>query len=533
MSYFEVARTNLSLTPLRKCQIEALTASSTYFEAGGCRAACLLSVGAGKTALAIAACLKFAHRRALIVTPSNVIRGTFGSALNPRHPGNALFGLSGGPLLAGVNPPQVVLLNGEQGAVRALSRAKLRKGDILVANFQSRAVLSKLEPDDIDFIVVDEAHMAAAQSYQRLMEHFKNAKVLLMSACYRRLDKRRIDANLVYRYRLTDAIIDGHAKRLQVHRFETQPDLTRYCVPTPDGGVDEIVGRSEVLSLLRNERLLDKITMQSEVPMRTICRLVRVLLTRQSRRLRPTKPRVLFSALGLAHARQLAAVATSEGIPCGFVHHSMSNHQVRAIRNRFESPKGDLQGLVHLKMLGQGYDFPPITVVVPMRPYGSFAEFYQFVGRGIRTIQGRQNSAGRQLLDLVFHSELGFEQHLQDIATENDMEPVSGSWTSEESADLGRTRNEDIHATVPSIIVTYEHGNVQTEWAHRDDAVRPKDTSPPDPLLAAQYAEYVQATATPVSFEQYVVFTRSARTTFFRGNPSRAGLRRRTASDRE
>ena len=42
---------------------------------------------------------------------------------------------------------------------------------------------------------------------------------------------------------------------------------------------------------------------------------------------------------------------------------------------------------MQLRMLGRGgFDFPPISVVVPMRPYASFGEFYQFVGRGIRVI---------------------------------------------------------------------------------------------------------------------------------------------------
>ena len=87
---------------------------------------------------------------------------------------------------------------------------------------------------------------------------------------------------------------------------------------------------------------------------------------------------------GERHAEQISRIAEEHGIPCGYVHHSMSQSRIKAIRARFEQESGDLQGLAQLKMLGQGYDFPPITIVVPMRPYGSFNEFYQFVGRGIQ-----------------------------------------------------------------------------------------------------------------------------------------------------
>jgi len=41
----------------------------------------------------------------------------------------------------------------------------------------------------------------------------------------------------------------------------------------------------------------------------------------------------------------------------------MTDSRIRGIRERFENESGDLQGIVQLKMLGQGYDFPPIAVV--------------------------------------------------------------------------------------------------------------------------------------------------------------------------
>ena len=51
--------------------------------------------------------------------------------------------------------------------------------DVIVTNFHSLGtgedpddLLAKLAPDDIDFIVVDEAHIAAADSYQRPFAHF-------------------------------------------------------------------------------------------------------------------------------------------------------------------------------------------------------------------------------------------------------------------------------------------------------------------------------------------------------------------------
>ncbi len=96
-------------------------------------------------------------------------------------------------------------------------------------------LLAKLEPDDIDFIVIDEAHIAAAESYQRLFRHFSGARTLLMSACFQRMDGKPIDADVVYRYRLIDSIADGNAKNLRVERFAPESAETIYEIDWPDG----------------------------------------------------------------------------------------------------------------------------------------------------------------------------------------------------------------------------------------------------------------------------------------------------------
>ena len=149
-----------------------------------------MSVGAGKTALGVATCLAFAQSRAMVITPGSVIRGTFNKAFDHQAVGNVLYGLRGGPLIPGCKPPQVLTLDREDGPIRLVQREDLLKADVIITNFHSLGagndeddLLFKLEPGDIDFIVVDEAHIAAAESYQRAFQHFPKAHSLLMSAC--------------------------------------------------------------------------------------------------------------------------------------------------------------------------------------------------------------------------------------------------------------------------------------------------------------------------------------------------------------
>lgn len=524
-TFFDRSRVCVKLSTLRACQSEAFAALGNYFHQGGTRAACVMSVGAGKTALGVVACLAFARRRALIVTPGSVILGTFDKALDPTSPRNVLYALPKGPLIPGCKPPRVLTLSREDGALRAIKdvrRDDLLAADIVVTNFHALGsgegeddVLAKLGPDDVDFIVVDEAHIAAAESYQRAFKHFPNARTVLMSACFQRLDGKPIDADVVYRYRLIDSIADGNAKNLRVHRFAPDVSQTTYEMVWPDGRREEVHGREAILELLMDERKLATVTAKSHEPIRQVMRAVRAVLDEQTKLLEPVKPRVLFSALGERHAEQIASIAQEYGIPCSYVHHSMTAKRIKATKERFELDSGDLQGLVQLKMLGQGYDFPPICVVVPMRPYGSFSEFYQFVGRGIRVLQhpafeGRVQPRDQSLY-VIYHAELGLDEHVATIRRENDMDPSSidqpVSTPSRAPPNVEGSRGHDV-ASKPEAFVLFERGVINQHIVHDQNRVDARRAERELEGFAQRYATYAQTSPTPVTFEQYVELMR-------------------------
>src|SRR5918995_1947514 len=73
-SYFDEVRGKLNQRTLRECQTQAFEALFDYYAKGGKMAACVMSVGSGKTALGVTASLAFARSRALVVTPGTVIR---------------------------------------------------------------------------------------------------------------------------------------------------------------------------------------------------------------------------------------------------------------------------------------------------------------------------------------------------------------------------------------------------------------------------------------------------------------------------
>jgi len=168
---------------------------------------------------------------------------------------------------------------------------------VILTNFHSLGtgddpddLLAKLGPDEIDYIVVDEAHIAAAESYQRTFRHFADARTLLMSACFQRPDGKPIDADVVYRYRLIDSIADGNAKNLRVQRFAPNPEQTTYEIVWPDGSREEIIGREALLETIRDERKLARITAKSNEPIRQVMRAAKAALEHQAELLHPVKP---------------------------------------------------------------------------------------------------------------------------------------------------------------------------------------------------------------------------------------------------
>jgi hypothetical protein len=171
-------------------------------------------------------------------------------------------------------------------------------------------------------------------------------------------------------------------------------------------------------------------------------------------------------------------------------------------------------------MLGQGYDFPPISVVVPMRPYGSFSEFYQFIGRGIRILShpaliGRVGP-GQQFLDIIYHAELGLDEHIDTIYRENDMDPLTarvvpegwGDARSDTGMAIVMGRNV---AETPEALVLFQPGAIEQRVIHDEERVEQRREERELEGLAQRYAAYAQGTSTPVTFAQYAEIMRNLR----------------------
>ena len=97
--------------------------------------------------------------------------------------------------------------------------------------------LNQFRPDHFGTIVVDEAHHAISDSYQRVLQYFSNAKVLGVTATPDRGDMRNLGSyfeSLAYEYTLPRAIKDGYLCRIKAQTIPLKLDLTGVGVQAGD-----------------------------------------------------------------------------------------------------------------------------------------------------------------------------------------------------------------------------------------------------------------------------------------------------------
>jgi hypothetical protein len=113
---------------------------------------------------------------------------------------------------------------------------------------------------------------------------------------------------------------------------------------------------------------------------------------------------IIGAACSIRHAQQIVELYRARGIQSTHVASEGMSFDERARRIRdYEAGKYDC--MVHVGILGEGYDNPNISVAAIFRPYRSLSPYVQFVGRTLRWIRGAQNPADN-LAHVVSHSGL-------------------------------------------------------------------------------------------------------------------------------
>ncbi|MCR5525691.1 MAG: DEAD/DEAH box helicase [Lactobacillus sp.] len=231
-----------------------------------------------------------------------------------------------------------------------------------VQTLSQKKILEKLSPKMFDFILVDEAHRAAAPSYQRLMNHFKPKFWLGMTATPDRMDNQDVygifDYHIAYEIRLRDALSND------------------MLVPFHYVGVQDYEANGEVIDETTNLKRL----VASE-------RVKYVLKQLEYYGYCGRQPRGLVFCSRQAEAHEIAKQFTALSHPAIALTNQDSDYQRREAVKRLEN--GELEYLITVDLFNEGVDIPSLNQIVMLRNTESRIIFLQQLGRGLRKYPGK------------------------------------------------------------------------------------------------------------------------------------------------
>ena len=233
--------------------------------------------------------------------------------------------------------------------------------------------LQKFKPDYFGSIIIDEAHHALSDGYQRVLEHFSKSKVLGVTATPDRADMKNLGAvfeSLAYEYSLPQAIHDGYLSPIKALTIPLQLDLSDVSIQSGDFKASDI------------DTALDPYLYQIADEMKNYC---------------ADRKTVVFLPL-VKTSQKFRDILISKGFKAAEVNGS-SEDRAEVIK-AFD--KGEYNVLCNSMLLTEGWDCPSVDCIVCLRPTKSRSLYCQIVGRGTRLCEGKKDLL---LLDFLWHTE--------------------------------------------------------------------------------------------------------------------------------
>ncbi len=246
----------------------------------------------------------------------------------------------------------------------------------------------EIEPDFYDYIIVDEVHHIAADSYRNIINFFKPKILLGLTATPERNDGTDIRSDfcnvIAAELRLPEAINHG------------------YLCPFQYFGIDDTVDLSNV-AWVKGRYLPSELTgiyMANDQRVGHIIRTMFDLIDDINR------IKALAFCVTQEHAKYMAEKFLLKGIRASVL---TSNNSDERVRLRDQLAKGEINILCVVDIFNEGVDIPEIDTVLFLRPTESLTIFLQQLGRGLRLSQGKDSLT---VLDFVgnAHAEYDFSQ---------------------------------------------------------------------------------------------------------------------------
>jgi len=219
----------------------------------------------------------------------------------------------------------------------------------------------------LDLLVIDEAHHAVAASYRRIIDQVRDmnpdARIFGVTATPNRGDRkglREVFDNVADQVRLGELIASGH------------------LVPPRTFVID--VGVQDKLREVRKTIADYDMTQVAEIMDHTP---VTDEVIRHWREKAGDRSTVVFCST-VAHAENVASAFNASGATAAVIHGDLKAEERRNILAAYAT--GDIRVIVNVAVLTEGWDHPPTSCVVLLRPSSYKSTMIQMVGRGLRTV---------------------------------------------------------------------------------------------------------------------------------------------------
>ena len=233
--------------------------------------------------------------------------------------------------------------------------------------------LSMFPQDYFQDIIVDEAHHALSESYQRVLAHFPDANVLGVTATPDRGDKQTLGTffdSQAYEYSMSRAIREGYLSPVKARMIPLQLDISKAGISGGDYSAADI------------GCALEPYLYQIADEMGRYCR---------------GRKTVVFLPL-IATSQKFCRMLNDVGLRAAEVN-GMSDDRSKILVD-FENGAYDV--LCNSMLLTEGWDCPAVDCIVILRPTKVRSLYQQMVGRGMRLFPGKENLL---LLDFLWLTE--------------------------------------------------------------------------------------------------------------------------------
>lgn len=233
--------------------------------------------------------------------------------------------------------------------------------------------LNRFPEDYFNTIIIDEAHHCISDSYQRVLKHFPDAKVLGVTATPDRGDMRNLGQvfeSLAYEYTLPKAIKEGYLSPIKAVTIPLQVDLTGVGIQSGDFKAGDL------------GTALDPYLEQIAEEMEKYCR---------------EKKTVVFLPL-VKTSQKFRDILNAHGFRAAEVN-GESQDRAEILEDYAD---GKYNVLCNSMLLTEGWDCPDVDCIVVLRPTKVRSLYCQMVGRGTRLAPGKDHLL---LLDFLWHTE--------------------------------------------------------------------------------------------------------------------------------